>query len=352
MSALKEKIVSLIRAQGPITVAQYMQIALGDPFHGYYIARDPFGRDFVTAPEVSQIFGELLGLFFVQAWEDRGRPDSFYLIELGPGRGTLMADMLRAAGKVRPGFVRAAKIVLIETSPMLRSIQKKTLEPYAPAWALRLAEIADDKPVYLVANEFFDALPIRQFVLSEGGWRERMITTEGDGLVFALTPDPQPVGFDARGGAIGAVRETNPTAEAMTAEIGAKIAETNGVGLVIDYGYSASGFGDTFQAVEGNAYADPLESPGEADLTAHVDFAVLKDAAFAGGAYAAGPIPQGELLRRLGIGVRADRLKAAMPEKSSEIDAAVERLAGEKEMGSLFKAMAFSAHGSAPLPGF
>jgi SAM-dependent MidA family methyltransferase len=352
VSALKEKIVSLIRAQGPITIAQYMQIALGDPFHGYYIARDPFGRDFVTAPEVSQIFGELVGLFFVQAWEDRGRPDSFHLVELGPGRGTLMADMLRAAGTVRPGFVRAAKIVLLETSPMLRSIQKKTLEPHAPAWALRLAEIADDKPVYLVANEFFDALPIRQFVLSEKGWHERMIATEGDNLVFALTPDPQPVGFDARGGAIGAVRETNHNAEAMTVEIGTKITETNGVGLVIDYGYSTRGFGDTFQAVKENAYADPLESPGEADLTAHVDFAALKNAAAAGGADVAGPIPQGDLLRRLGIGVRADRLKSATPEKSSEIDSAVERLTGEKEMGSLFKAMAFSARGSVALPGF
>jgi SAM-dependent MidA family methyltransferase len=263
-----------------------------------------------------------------------------------------MADILRAAGKVRPGFVRAAKIVLVETSPMLRSIQKKTLESYAPAWAPRLAEIADDKPVYLVANEFFDALPIRQFVLSEKGWHERMITTAGDNLVFALTPDPQPVGFEARGGAIGAVRETNQNAEAMTVEIGAKIAETNGAGLVIDYGYSTSGFGDTFQAVKENAYADPLESPGEADLTAHVDFAALKDAGAAGGAYVAGPVPQGDLLRRLGIGVRAGRLKSSTPEKSSEIDAAVERLTGEKEMGGLFKAMALSARGSAPLPGF
>lgn len=352
MSALKEKIVRLIRAQGPITVAQYMQIALGDPFHGYYIARDPFGRDFVTAPEVSQIFGELVGLFFVQAWEDRGQPKSFHFVELGPGRGTLMADMMRAAAKVRPEFARAAKIVLIETSPMLRSIQKQALEAYAPAWALRLEEIADDRPFYVVANEFFDALPVRQFVRGEKGWHERMIGADGDALAFTLTPDTQPVSFPTQDAGLGAVREINRNAEAMTEEIGAKIAGRNGIGLIIDYGYGEAGFGDTFQAVKENAYADPLKEPGDADLTAHVDFSALKAAAGLSAVRVSGPITQREFLHRLGIAIRADRLKSSVPDKSAEIDAAVERLTGETQMGKLFKAMGLSAPDTTPLPGF
>jgi len=352
VNALKEKIVQLIRAQGPITLAQYMQIALGDPFHGYYIARDPFGRDFVTAPEVSQIFGELIGLFFVQAWEDRGRPDTFHFVEAGPGRGTLMADMMRAAAKVRPDFARAAKIVFIETSPLLRSKQKTALDGYAPRWVLRIDEVPSDAPFYFIANEFFDALPIRQFVLGENGWRERMVTAEGDNLRFALTPDAQPVAF-ARGDAeAGAVREINASAEGMVAEIAERIAASNGAGLIIDYGYSAPAFGDTFQAVKANAYADPLAEPGVADLTAHVDFAALQSAAANAGADTAGPVPQAQLLTGLGITLRADRLRRSAPEKAGEIDSAVERLTGETQMGKLFKALALRAPGSPPLPGF
>jgi SAM-dependent MidA family methyltransferase len=203
-----------------------------------------------------------------------------------------------------------------------------------------------------VANEFFDALPIRQFVLSEKGWHERMITTAGDNLVFALTPDPQPVGFEARGGAIGAVRETNQNAEAMTVEIGAKIAETNGAGLVIDYGYSASGFGDTFQAVKENAYADPLESPGEADLTAHVDFAALARTAADAGAHPRPLMTQGDFLVRLGIAARAKALAEGKDEATgTAIATAAERLAGPNTMGTLFKVLAVAAPGL-KLPGF
>ena len=352
MSALKEKIVRLIRAQGPISIAQYMQIALGDPFHGYYIARDPFGRDFVTAPEVSQIFGELIGLFFVQAWEDRGRPATFRLVEFGPGRGTLMADMMRAAAKVRPDFVRAAKIALIETSPLLRSIQKTALHGHNAQWALRLSEIAGDAPCYIVANEFFDALPLRQFVLEEDGWHERMVAADGDKLVFMLTPDAQPLDVPRRGLGSGTVCEINGSAEATMAEIAGRVAESDGVALIVDYGYGRAGFGDTLQAVKANAYADPLAAPGEADLTAHVDFGALKETALRLGAHVAGPAAQGAFLDALGIRLRADRLKSAAPEKAAEIDAAVERLTGETQMGTLFKAMGLSAPGSKPLPGF
>jgi NADH dehydrogenase [ubiquinone] 1 alpha subcomplex assembly factor 7 len=356
VSALKEKIIRLIHAQGPISIAQYMQIVLGDPFNGYYISRDPFGRDFVTAPEVSQIFGELLGLFFVQAWEDRGRPESILFVELGPGRGTLMADMMRAAQKVRPDFVRAAKIVLVETSPLLRSTQKQTLSQFTPDWALRWEEIPSGTPIYLIANEFFDALPIHQFEYGPDGWHERMVAAVNDELKIALSPDAQardsyftPRGKNAKP---GDVVEWNPSAQAVMSGIAGRIAASNGVGLIIDYGYCEQGYGDSFQAVKANGFADPLSEPGEADLTAHVDFATLNNSAAEAGADVSGPLAQGLLLRALGIQLRADQLKLAVPQNATEIDQAVARLTGEKQMGSLFKAMALSAPGSSQLPGF
>jgi len=333
-----------------------MQIALGDPFNGYYISRDPFGRDFVTAPEVSQIFGELIGLFFVQAWEDRGRPESILFVELGPGRGTLMSDMMRAAQKVRPDFVRAAKIILVETSPLLRSTQKQTLSQYAPSWALRWEEIPDGAPIYLIANEFFDALPIHQFEYGPDGWRERMVAAVNDKLNVALAPDAQVVdaSFSQRGKSAepGDVVEMNPSAQAIMSGIAERIARSNGVGLVVDYGYCEPGYGDSFQAVKANGYADPLAEPGEADLTAHVDFATLSTSALEAGASVSGPLAQALLLGELGIHLRADQLKSAAPQNAEEIDQAVARLTGEKQMGTLFKAMALSAPGSNQLPGF
>jgi len=356
VSALKEKIIRLIRAQGPISIAQYMQIALGDPFNGYYISRDPFGRDFVTAPEVSQIFGELIGLFFVQAWEDRGRPETILFVELGPGRGTLMADMMRAAQKVRPDFVRAAKIILVETSPLLRSTQKQTLSHFAPSWALRWEEIPDGAPIYLIANEFFDALPIHQFEYGPDGWHERMVAAVSNELKIALSPDEQMVdaSFAQRGKSAepGDVVEWNPSAQAIMSGIAEQIAASNGVGLIIDYGYCEQGYGDSFQAVKANGFADPLSEPGEADLTAHVDFAALSNTAAEAGANVSGPLGQGLLLGGLGIQLRADKLKLAAPQNAGEIDQAVARLTDVKQMGSLFKAMALSAPSSNQLPGF
>ena len=360
MSALKEKIVRLIRAQGPISVAQYMQLALGDPIHGYYIARDPFGRDFTTAPEVSQIFGELLGLFFVQAWEDRGRPQSFRLVELGPGRGTLLADMMRAAEKIRSGFAQAAKLIMLETSPLLRSIQKKMLSRYAPDWIVKWEEIPEGAPIYLIANEFFDALPIHQFVHAADGWHERVVVAEGEKLRFALAPDAQANVSLLAERDIGkwnaekadAVLEINPSAEAIMAGVAERIAQSNGVGLIIDYGHIEPGYGDTFQALKSNRYADPLDEPGEADLTAHVDFAALKASAKGAGAVVSGPITQKQLLEGLGIHLRANRLKSATPTHAEEIDEAVERLIDESQMGNLFKALALSKTDSEELPGF
>jgi len=340
VNALKRKIIAHIREQGPINIAQFMEMALGDPEHGYYMTRDPFGRDFVTAPEVSQIFGEMLGLFFVQAWEDRSRPKRFHFVELGPGRGTLMADMLRAAHKVRPDFATAAQLTLVETSPKLRKVQAQTLVNFRPNWVTRFEDVPDDAPLFLIANEFFDALPIRQFVKSKQGWHQRMVTEDGNDLRFTPAPDiassPSSVPIDMPE---GSVLEINEGAVAIVQQIGPRLDDFDGVTLIIDYGYVKSTFGDTLQAVKDNAYVDPLAEPGDADLTAHVDFGALSRAASAAQGYVLGPIPQAALLECLGIAVRAERLKRQNPEKASEIAAAVERLTHPSQMGTLFKAL-------------
>jgi NADH dehydrogenase [ubiquinone] 1 alpha subcomplex assembly factor 7 len=330
-----------------------MEIALGDAFHGYYIKRDPFGRDFITAPEVSQIFGELIGLLFVQAWEDRGSPGKFQLVELGPGRGTLMADMMRAAAKVRPGFAAGARILLVETSPLLRATQGRTLADYAPGWVLRIDEIADDLPSYFVANEFFDALPIRQFVREEAGWRERMVALDAEKLHFALAPQLSYLAEShARNARVGDIAEVNPSAEEAVAAIARHVTRSDGVALFVDYGYSESALGDSLQAMKANACTDPLAEPGDADITAHVDFAALKRVAGSAGARTHGPIAQGAFLTALGIVLRAETLKAANPERTGDIDKAVARLTEEAQMGTLFKALALSAPDSPPLAGF
>jgi NADH dehydrogenase [ubiquinone] 1 alpha subcomplex assembly factor 7 len=354
VNALKRKLLDLIEVQGPLTIAQYMAIALGDPEHGYYMRGDPLGRDFTTAPEVSQIFGELIGLFFVQAWEDRRRPQAFQFVELGPGRGTLMADMMRAAGKLRPQFIGGARVTLVETSPTLREAQKKTLGSFAVNWASRFDDIPADGPLFLIANEFFDALPIHQFVKSERGWHERVVAGEGEKLRFMLTPDivplsaiPAPV-HDA---ASGSVIEVNPGATELVRSIAGRIAETGGVALIIDYGHTTMAVGDTFQAVNNNAFADPLAEPGEADLSAHVDFAALAAAAAEGGACTPIIAAQGKLLNVLGIDARANRLKRDNPERIHEIDSAVDRLTNPKQMGTMFKALAIFEGMDLP-PGF
>lgn len=353
VNALKRKILKLIEAQGPLTVAQYMAIALGDPEHGYYMRRDPLGRDFITAPEVSQIFGELIGFFFMQAWEDRGRPTEFQLVELGPGRGTLMADMMRAAAKVRPEFVHAARIALVETSPTLRAKQADTLAALPVNWVSRFDDVPADGPLFLVANEFFDALPIHQFMKGERGWHERMVTHDGDDLRFAPTPDtvpPSVIPASVRDAPKGSMIEVNAGATELVRRIASRIADAGGVALIIDYGHVTTAVGDTLQAVKNNAFTDPLAEPGEADLTAHVDFQALAQAAGEGGALTPIIPVQGEFLEALGIHARAHRLKRDNPERTSEIDSAVERLISPQQMGTLFKALAI--HEQMTPPGF
>ncbi|MFT0859472.1 class I SAM-dependent methyltransferase [Ancylobacter sp. G4_0304] len=335
-----------IAADGPMNVAEYMAECLFHPQHGYYTTHEPFGAagDFVTAPEISQMFGELLGLWAADCWMRMGSPPRFILAELGPGRGTMMADVLRAT-RIVPGFHAAAQVVLVEASPRLRAKQAATLSAYPVDWRGRFEDIPDG-PLILLANEFFDALPIRQFVRTATGIAERMVGLGEDGaLAFGLRPDARPDPADAArlmAAREGALLEVCPSGTAIAGDIAARVSREGGTALFIDYGH-AGGFGDTLQALKSHAYDDVLAHPGDADLTAHVDFAALAQAGMAAGALALGPIPQGAFLARLGIAARAERLKAkAAPDAAAAIDAATRRLAGtgKDEMGALFKALA------------
>lgn len=358
---LARRIADLILANGPITIADYMALALGDPNDGYYITRDPLGRggDFVTAPEISQMFGEIAGIWLVEAWRALGHPLPVRLVELGPGRGTLMADILRVVARLAPPLASGLSLHLVETSPALRARQAATLAPsrIAPHWHAAFAEVPEG-PILLVANEFFDALPIRQFVRTDGAWRERVVGLGEDGrLAFGLGPGTLVGDAPAqlvRNAPEGAVIEVSPASTAIMTAIAERIATVGGAALAIDYGHAETAFGDTFQAVQAHAFADPLAEPGSADLTAHVDFGALARAARAAGAGVLGPITQGDFLLTMGLLERAGRLGAPLDEPGREaIRAAVERLAGPQQMGTLFKAMAVVPVGVAlpPFPG-
>ncbi len=344
---LTEIIARRIRAEGPMTLADFMRICLLHPEHGYYTRRQALGArgDFITAPEISQVFGELVGLALAQSWVDRGRPGPFLLVEAGPGRGTLMADILRAT-RIVPGFHEAMRLVLVEASPAMQARQRKTLSGHEAEWMDTVDEALSrhaDLPLIFVANEFFDALPIRQFVRTETAWRERMIGLDGAGrLAFGLSGEMPPSFLAERLADTreGDIVEISLPARAVARTLGARIAATGGVAILIDYGGWRS-LGDTFQAVENHAPVDPLARPGMADLTAHVDFAALAAAAQEGGAQHSAMTPQGAFLEALGIGARAAtlarRLKGAALENHRT---AIRRLTSPEEMGTLFKVMA------------
>lgn len=337
-----------IEATGPVTLAEYMALCLSHPEHGYYITHDPFGKagDFVTAPEISQMFGELLGLALAQAWVEQGSPSPFILAELGPGSGQLMSDAMRAASRA-PGFVEAADLWLVETSPVLRAEQAKLLPQ--PSWADSIDDLPDG-PLFLVANEFFDALPIRQYHLQNGRWRETVVGVEDDKLSLGLKSLPEAM-EDAPDGAI---RERCPSGEAFAGAIAKRIADHGGTAIIVDYGYDQPipEGADTFQAVREHAYVDPLSHPGTADLTAHVNFGALAKAAHDMGAVTSQLIAQGDFLYRLGIGARAASLARAAPDQLDNIEAALKRLTHVDEMGSLFKTLAIYPVGAPPPPGF
>ncbi len=335
-----------------------MAEALSHPEHGYYRKGDPFGRhgDFVTAPEISQMFGELLGFWSMVCWRQLGAPASLNLVELGPGRGTLMADAMRAASNVVP-FYNALHVHLVETSPLLRKRQKAALTAIDRPihWYDQFVQVPNG-PFVLLANEFLDALPIRQFVSTGGVWRERLIdlTTAGDALKWTSAASGATEGLHVRSaleaGSENQIYEVCPAAQVIIREISRTIMMQKGVALFIDYGYPLQTGGNTFQAVVNHQYSDPLAHPGEADLTAHVDFEAVALLAGLAGVRVSGPVTQGTFLRNLGIGPRAKTLmKAASAEQKSDIETALERLTGDDAMGVLFKVIALS-HPDLPEP--
>ena len=366
MTALGDRLAARIARLGPITVADYMAEALTDPEAGYYMTGDPFGArgDFVTAPEVSQMFGELIGLWCADTWARMGRPDPVFLVELGPGRGTLMADALRAL-RAAPDCRAALRPQLVEISPALGDRQRETLaagdrEPgwHEPSWHERLDRVPEG-PLLLIANEFFDALPVRQFERRPEGWYERLVGLGpgGKGLAFALGPPSAQaqvlIPAALRAAPAGAVVEVSAPGIAIAGEIGRRLAAHGGAALIVDYGHAAPRTGATLQAVRRHAAHDVLSEPGSADLTAHVDFAALARAATEAGARAFGPVDQGELLEALGIGARAEALRGgAPPAQAADVDAARHRLTDAAEMGTLFKALALSHPDLVTLAGF
>ena len=359
MTPLSRRIARRIGLEGPISIAAYMAEALANPEHGYYMTRDPLGRsgDFITAPEVSQMFGELIGLWCAETWRLMGQPDPFLLIELGPGRGTLMADAMRA-GKVLPGFCEAARLHLVEASPTLRAVQAETLSAFDPDWHDDVGGLPDG-PVIVIANEFFDAMPVRQFEMTDGGWRERLVDIDNSkdaGFHIVLDSRPTPMAAlipeAVQAADTGAVYEIAPAAVSIVATLSERIARGGGAAIVVDYGHAAHRTGATLQAVRGHARHDVLAEPGTADLTAHVDFAALAEAA-RHRTTVYGPIAQRDLLLNLGLEQRAAQLcQRATAEQRKQIEAARHRLIDPAEMGTLFQALAICHHDAAVPPGF
>jgi len=334
---LRRRIAELIAEAGPIPVSHYMALCLFDPADGYYTTREPFGAkgDFTTAPEISQMFGELVAVWLAAAWQAAGAPQDAFLAEIGPGRGTLMRDMLRTLSRIAPPL--AQRVALIETSPRLTAIQKEALGATRAAWHRDMAELPD-APLFIVGNELFDAIPIRQFVSTPQGWRERCIGLDETGeLIFLAGPGttdaPLP---DA---ATGAIFEIAPARSALMQQIAERIARHGGAGLFIDYGHLATGIGDTLQAMRAHAHIDVLATPGEADLTSHVDFAELGATVRSAGLDTRA-MTQARFLIGMGLLERAGQLGAGGDTALQErLQGEVERLAAPDQMGELFKVL-------------
>jgi NADH dehydrogenase [ubiquinone] 1 alpha subcomplex assembly factor 7 len=350
VTALGELLAARIAAAGPIGVDVYMGACLGDPQHGYYRTKAGIGAtgDFTTAPEISQIFGELIGLWLADRWQASGSPTVFELVELGPGRGVLMQDALRAACQALPAFAAAARLHLVDISLLLRDEQRRRLGIHNPVFRESLFDVPNEAPLFLVANEFFDALPVRQFVRRGAIWRERVVDRSGGAFRFA---DGASIDFARNAAPDGAIVETCPLGEDIAREIARRIRRHGGAALTIDYGTAVSGWGDTLQAVRRHQPCSIFEYPGECDLTAHVDFPALAAAAQAEGAACHGIVGQGAFLARLGLPLRLERLLRANPHQH-DLVAASRRLLDPLEMGTLFKVMAITRKSQPVPPGF
>ncbi len=344
--SLKARLAAQIAASGPMTIAAYMQACLYDPKGGYYATRPALGEtgDFITAPLVSQMFGELIGLWAVETWRGLGAPAVVRLVEAGPGDGTLMSDILRAA-KLVPEFIEASDVWMIEVSEPLMQRQMAALAdvPVTPSWAGRIEDVPPGAPVILIANELLDCLPVRQFIQTDGGWVEKMVGLNDTGDLAYVLSGPAPEG--------GMVLEMSHAQEAFGLNLGRILREETGAALLIDYGRSEPGFGDTFQALSHHAKVDPLADPGGADLTVHVDFPAVLDAARAQGC-ATAITTQGQFLRRLGIEYRAAALARAKPERTETLQRQIHRLVAPDQMGDLFKAAVLYYPADTPPPGF
>lgn len=359
MTPLDRLVRRAIAQSAPMPVSRFMALALQHPEHGYYRRAPAIGRtgDFITAPEISQVFGELVGLWLAGAWEMAGRPDPCVLCEAGPGRGGLMADALRAIRQVVPDFAAAARLHLIESNETLRAAQAEALAGEAPVWVADLGA-APEGPLFLVANEFLDALPVRQFVMTPDGWRERAVALgEDGGLVFAAASDP--AGAVAAAGAslperaeIGEVREFQPDALDFVDALARRLVACGGAALLVDYGGDVPARRSTLRGIRGHRLVDPLTGIGETDLSVDVDFDRLRMSAVAAGAAVFGPVGQAAFLRSLGIEARRSALKAsASAEDAAAIDAGIDRLIDPAAMGSVFKAMAVAEPSCDALPG-
>jgi NADH dehydrogenase [ubiquinone] 1 alpha subcomplex assembly factor 7 len=342
--------------EGPMTVAGYMALCLAHPQHGYYMTRDPLGAtgDFTTAPEISQMFGELIGLWAAETWRLMGSPSYCHLVEMGPGRGTMMADALRAIAKTK-GFADAIAVSLIETSPVLMQVQRERLAAsLVPiAWQQDLDDVPDG-PIIVIGNEFLDALPVRQFIRTETSWHERLVGLgEDNQLVFGLSQAPAPIAIHAPE---GTVIETSPAQEFFLADrLARRLLRGNGAALFIDYGSHGASIGDTVQAIHRHKKVSPFHRPGETDLTAHVPFAALAEIAVRAGLHVHGIAKQRDFLMALGLGLRAKQLhdQAIQSEEREAIGLAFDRLTEDSPsgMGQLFKVIAFSSPGLGSLPG-
>ena len=358
VTPLAEKMIALIRKDGPLRLDEFIRMALTDPEHGYYVAAAPIGAaaDFITAPEVSQIFGELVGLWCVDRWLAMGQPDPFLLVELGPGRGVLMQDALRAASQASPQFRAAARLHLVETSVTLRADQRTRLGSYAPSWHVRLDDVPQG-PMVAVANEFFDALPIRQLRRFGRGWQEQFVVVDAGERLFGRRRD---IDYDAGRDLhpiyqripAKIVIEHAPERSAYALALATRIAEDGGAALVVDYGHRGGGVGSTLQSVRGHDHADVYAQPGAADITTHVDFGALARSAAESGCRIEGAVDQGRFLLNLGLAERLDALIRANPDHAESLRAGAYRLIDEEEMGSLFQALGIIHPSLGPTPGF